>query len=589
MSIPSPLDRITRLRSTLSRMDVDGFILLRGDEHLGEYVAPYAERLAWLTGFTGSAGSAIVLPNDAVVFSDGRYTQQLADQTDGRVWQRAHVIQLPPRQWLAQKAAGLRIGYDPRLISDSALNALEGVDYHLVALAENPVDAIWDDKPAPPLGPVESHPDALSGESSESKRSRIARLLHQGGTSAMIIGDPTSLAWLLNIRGTDVPHTPVALAFGILHENATVDLFVDAHRLTDGLSAFLGDAVRIHTPQALEDILTTFTGKAVRLDPTGTSIWFSQVLEQAQGRVIHGPDLCVMPKACKNKTEQQGARDVHLSDSAALCQFLHFVGAAGIGLSETALSDKLDAFRSQDEAYRGESFPAISAVGPNAALPHYRALPGQDRVLTDDAIYLIDSGGQYPAGTTDVTRTLWTGPERAPSAIREAFTRVLKGNIALSRARFPAGTTGHRLDALARQFLWQAGLDYDHGTGHGIGSYLSVHEGPQNISGVPRPVGLAPGMIVSNEPGYYEIGRYGIRLENLLLVREAPIGRVASFLEFEVLGFVPFDRQLIEAALLSSEERTWLDAYHAETFKKIAPLLDEAPRDWLEAACRPLD
>lgn len=587
-SIP-PDQRLADVRHNLSVQGVDGFVLPRGDEFLGEYVAPYAERLAWLTGFTGSAGLALVLPDKAAVFSDGRYTEQLAEQVDKALWEKRHITQEPPSAWLSANARDLRIGYDPRLIGESGLQALQGDGYEFVALTDNPVDIAWSDRPAPPASTVQFHPERLSGERSADKRARIAALLKENGEQALIVGDPTCLAWLLNIRADDVPNTPVALAFGILHDTGDAEIFIDETRLSDAAKADFGAHVTVYPADSLEDRLRGLAGRRVRLDPQGVSAWFVQTLNDAGSSISRGADPSVLLKASKNVVEQEGARQAHLTDSAALCRFLHFVTLHGVGLRETELAERLDRFRAEDADYRGESFPAISGVGPNAALPHYRALPGKDRVLGPDTIYLIDSGGQYPAGTTDVTRTIWTGPELPPSAVSEAFTRVLKGNIALSRARFPNGVTGHRLDVLARQSLWQAGLDYDHGTGHGIGSYLSVHEGPQNISAVARPVALQAGMIISNEPGYYEAGQYGIRLENLLLVRPASVGQSGRFLEFEVLGFAPFDRQLIDASLLLPDERAWLDSYHAETLRRIGPLLDPDTRAWLTTACAPLN
>ncbi|WP_367160027.1 aminopeptidase P family protein [Kozakia baliensis] len=581
-------DRPALVRAALSEQGVDGFILPRGDEFLSEYVAPYAERLAWLTGFTGSAGVAILLSNKAALFSDGRYTSQMEDQADHTIWERRHITKEPPAAWLKENAKGLRIGYDPRLISEAALQGFQNSGVKLVPLQKNPIDAVWRDQPQPPASTVRFQRDALSGETSASKRARIAHALREAGEQALVVGDPTSLAWLLNIRGDDVPHTPVVLAFGVLHDDGSAELFVDEARISPEAKESFGDDVKILPIGALLARLKALAGKTVRLDPIGTSFWFVQTLDDAGAIVSRESDPCVLPKACKNQVEQEGARRVHLTDSAALCRFLYFVSQHGVGMRETDLAVKLDQIRAEASDYHGESFPAISAVGPNAALPHYRALPGQDRVLERNQIYLIDSGGQYDAGTTDVTRTVWSGPAEPPHEIRSAFTRVLKGNILLARARFPEGTTGHRLDALARYALWQVGLDYDHGTGHGIGSYLSVHEGPQNISSVPRPTTLQTGMIVSDEPGYYEAGHYGIRLENLLLVRPAPIGGRGPFLEFDVLGFAPFDRKLIDVALLLPDELTWLDDYHAQTLAKIGPALDDETRAWLAEACAPL-
>lgn len=587
MSLIPLANRQALVRKELLASHVDGFVLPRGDEFMGEYVAPYAERLAWLTGFTGSAGMAILLGDKAAVFSDGRYTSQLRDQVNASQWKCLHITNEPPAAWLAVNGKGLRIGYDPKLVSEVQLNALIGPDHEFVALARNPIDAAWTDQPTPPESEVRFQEISFSGEDSLSKRRKIGGALRKAGQEAMLVCDPTSLAWLLNIRGDDVPHTPVILAFGILHHDASLEVFVDISRVSaDAAISFRN--VSVLPPHDLPERLAALSGQVVRFDPAQTGLWFIQKLSDAGAKLARGADLCALPRACKNETEQNGARKVHLTDSAALCRFLRFVSHEGTELRETELAEILDGLRAASPDYHGESFPAISAVGPNAALPHYRALPGEDRVLEANQVYLIDSGGQYSAGTTDVTRTIWNGPGTPPASLCEAFTRVLKGNIALARARFPAGTTGHRLDALARYALWQAGLDYDHGTGHGIGSYLSVHEGPQNISSVARAVGLEAGMILSDEPGYYLPGEYGIRLENLLLVRHAPLEAKIQFLEFEVLGFAPFDRTLIMASLLEPEELRWLNAYHEDTLSRIGPLLDDTDRNWLTTACAPI-
>jgi len=580
-------DRPALVRDVLSRNGVDGFILPRGDEHLGEYVAPCAERLAWLTGFTGSAGMAILMLDDGAVFSDGRYVTQLEQQVDGSIWQRQHLIEHPPVQWLREQATGKRIGYDPRLMSEAALNTLRDPSFTLVPLAANPVDAVWKGRPPAPATPVILQDTPLSGEASKSKRARIAQILKNADEQAVILGDPTSVAWLLNIRATDVPCTPVALAFAILHDDGTAELFIDATRLDAAVMTSFSEGVTLRPADALPAALAAVAGKRVRIDPAATSQWFLETLTDIGATVSRNPDPCVLPKSRKNLTEQAGAREAHRLDSVALCRFLHWVSENGTGLAETALSAKLNAFRAESPDYRGESFDAISGSGPNGAIIHYRATPGQDRTLQPNEVYLIDSGGQYTSGTTDVTRTVWSGPDAAPDDIRQAFTRVLKGNIALSRIRFPKGVTGHRLDTLARMALWQAGMDYDHGTGHGIGSYLSVHEGPCNISSVPRPVPLEPGMIISNEPGYYRPGAFGIRQENLLLVKPSAIVP-DRFLEFEVLTYAPFDRALMDVTLLSPEDMAWLNDYHADVLERTGPLLDEPARLWLEKACAPL-
>ncbi|GBQ91637.1 aminopeptidase P family protein [Asaia krungthepensis] len=587
MSIIPLAKRQALVRQELDSSHVDGFLLPRGDEFLGEYVAPYAERLAWLTGFTGSAGMAILLRDKAAVFSDGRYTSQLRDQVDSAQWSLLHLIKEPPATWLAENAQGLRIGYDPKLVGEAQLNALTSSGHEFVPLERNPIDAVWVDQPASPETEMRYQDEAFSGEGSLSKRRKIGGALRKAGQEAMLVCDPTSLAWLLNIRGDDVPHTPVILAFGILHHDASLEVFIDITRVSpDAAISFRN--VSVLPPHELPDRLAALSGQVVRFDPAQTGLWFIQKLSDAGATLVRGADLCALPRACKNPVEQEGARKVHLTDSASLCRFLRFVSDNGTGLRETELAEILDGYRGAAPDYHGESFPAISAVGPNAALPHYRALPGADRVLEPNQVYLIDSGGQYDAGTTDVTRTLWNGPDSPPDEICEAFTRVLKGNIALARARFPEGTTGHRLDSLARYALWQAGLDYDHGTGHGIGSYLSVHEGPQNISSVARPIALEAGMILSDEPGYYLPGAYGIRLENLLLVKPATIESRTPFLEFEVLGYAPFDRTLIMASLLEPDELRWLNAYHQDTFTRIGPLLDHKDRSWLAQACAPI-
>lgn len=580
-------ERPALVRDRLAAAGVDGFILPRGDEHLGEYVPACAERLAWLTGFTGSAGLAILLRDAGAVFSDGRYVTQMADQVDDAIWQRRHVMLEPPSAWLAEHAKGLKVGYDPKLMSESMLDIVRAPGVELVPLDANPIDAVWADRPAPPASRVTLQPDDLSGESSASKRARLAGELKAAGEQAFVLCDTTSVAWLLNIRADDVPCTPVALAFAILHDDASVDVFIDRNRLDEDVLASFGDSVRVHAPDHLELSLDALCHKTVRLDRATTPQWFAHRLETAAAHPKAGGDPCTLPKARKNAVEQEGARAAHALDSVALVRFLYWFERHGAGQHETALSAKLNAFRAQSPRYLGESFEAISGAGPNGAVIHYRAAEGRDRVLAENEIYLIDSGGQYRSGTTDVTRTLWSGPGLPGNDVREAYTRVLKGNIALSRARFPSGTTGHRLDTLARMALWQAGLDYDHGTGHGIGSYLSVHEGPCNISAVPRPVALEPGMIISNEPGFYRPGAFGMRIENLLLVRASSVAP-EKFLEFETLTFAPFARILIAPELLSPDEVQWIDAYHAQVQRHLAGTLEPDVAEWLARACAPL-
>ncbi|MCX5615728.1 aminopeptidase P family protein [Bombella sp. TMW 2.2559] len=588
MSLSSvPLEeRPALVRQHFSRLSISGFIVTRGDEYLGEYVAPHAERLAWLTGFTGSAGLAILLEKEGSVFSDGRYTVQMAEQAPASLWETHHGGQIPPRQWLAQKAQGVRIGYDPKLTSQKEFLSWETAGVQLVPLDENPIDLAWPDQPAAPAGPIHHHPLKFTGETSRNKRDRLAQQLRDAGQDAMILADCPSLAWLLNIRGDDISMTPVAHAYGILHAGGTADIFADASRFLDAPE---DTGIRPCPASSLITALNGFSGKTIRLDPATTPIWFRMILGRAGAHVVDGNDLCTLPKAIKSKVEQDGNRQAHRLDSIAMARFLHWLEQHGTGHHETELTARLEAFRALSPDYRGPSFETISAAGPNGAYPHYRAEKGRDSILQPNSVYLVDSGAQYPFGTTDITRTIWNGPDEAPAAIRQAFTAVLKGNITLSRQRFPKGLPGYRLDTLARSALWNLGLDFDHGTGHGIGSYLSVHEGPQSISVAPRPTGLVPGMILSNEPGYYEVGAYGIRIENLLLVRESSLkDSPCPCLEFEVLTHTPIDRKLINVNQLTTEERQWLDHYHATVLETLRPLLEEELHPWLERCCAPL-
>ncbi len=585
-------DRLAALRTVLETDGLDGFILPRGDEHLGEYVAPYAERLAWLTGFTGSAGTVIVLAEDAAVFSDGRYVLQLDAQVDGTCYRRLHLTRDPPEAWLAAAARrperDARIGYDPWLLSEDAVARYRKPGLELVPTARNPVDAIWTDRPAPPAAPAVPHALEFAGRSAEEKRGEIAAVLREAGEDAVVLGDPASVAWLFNLRGGDLDFTPFALGFALLDADERATLFMAPDKVSAELRAWLGNAVRVEPPEALGTALAGLSGRKVRLDPAGTASWFAQTLRAAGAVVSPAPDPCLLPKARKNQVEQDGARDAHRRDGVAVCRFLHWLSGHGVGRSETELAEQLDGFRREAPGYVGESFPAISGTGPNGAIIHYRAAPETARRLQPDEVYLIDSGGQYRSGTTDVTRTVWSGPGVAPVAVRDHATRVLQGHVALARARFPAGVHGGRLDALARTPLWQAGLDYDHGTGHGVGSFLSVHEGPCGIAPTARPIPIEAGMILSDEPGYYLPGAYGIRLENLLLVHAVEAEGSARFLGFEVLTLAPFDRALIDPALLSPVEHDWIDGYHRRVLAEIGPALPEPARIWLDAACAPL-
>jgi Xaa-Pro aminopeptidase len=587
----SHADRLAAFRAELRRLGLGGFILPRADEHLGEYVPAAAERLAWLTGFTGSAGLAAVLPNRAAVFTDGRYVLQLAEQTDAALWEPHHITDDPPFPWLAKHAPqGARIGYDPWLISRESLARYTDAGLDMEPVSPNPIDALWMNRPPPPLYPAVPYPLQYAGRAAADKRADIAQSLRDAKQDAAILSDPASIAWLCNIRGSDVPFTPFALGFAIIHAEGAAELFMDPAKLSAETRGWLGNEVSVAARSALPAALERLKGRRVRIDPAGTPVWFTQRLRAAGAIVFDGPDPCLLPKAAKNATEQQGARNAHLRDAVAVCRFLHWLASAAPGGDETEISAvaHLLGLRQSLPDFRGESFPAISGAGEHGAIIHYRVTAETNRPIRPNEVYLIDSGAQYLDGTTDITRTIWTGPDPAPRQLRERSTRVLKGHIAIATLTFPAGTQGAHIDAFARRALWQAGLDYDHGTGHGVGSYLSVHEGPVSLSRLARPVALAPGMIISNEPGFYLPDHYGIRHENLLLVQPAEFDAAKSFLRFETLTLAPFDRALVEPSLLDQSERAWLNAYHHRVLTEVGPALPTDARDWLEQACAPL-
>ena len=567
-----------------------GFIQPRNDEHLGEYVPASAARLAWLTGFTGSAGIAIVLTDSAAVFSDGRYTLQLAAQTDPAIWQRLHVTETPPQDWLKQHAPpGARIGYDPWLMSAAGLAKFAEAGLDMVPIA-NPIDALWNDRPAPPASPLAAHGLEFAGQPSAEKRQAIAAQLDAADTEAVILTDPHAVAWLFNIRGADLPHTPIALAFALLRRDATAAIFIDPARVPAPVRAHLGPDVAILPRESLAGTLRGLSGKRVQLDPMTAPVWFDRTLEDAGATPVKGDDPCVLPRAKKNPGEQQGARAAHRRDGVAMARFLAWLETSAPTGGETELSAaaKLRQFRALAPEFRAESFPPISGAGEHGAIIHYSADAESNRPIRPDEVYLIDSGGQYPDGTTDVTRTIWTGPGAPPREIAERFTRVLIGHAALAMAVFPEGVAGPNLDVLARLSLWESGLDFDHGTGHGVGSYLSVHEGPVSFHRTAKPVPLAAGMILSDEPGYYEPGAYGIRLENLLLVVPAAAQGKKPFLAFETLTLAPFDRRLIATDLLDPRTLAWIDAYHARVRETLAPDLAAEDKTWLTRACAPL-
>ena len=592
-------DRLTALRAQLIRQSLDGFVIPLTDEHMSEYVGAYAQRLQWLTGFQGSAGSAVVLADKAAIFTDGRYTLQVRSQVDGADWSYEAVPATSPAAWLKANApAGARLGYDPWLHGRDwvakAREAMVARGSELVAVAANPVDAVWTDRPAPSVAVVNIQPEALAGRSSADKRQTIADWLEAQGADAAVLAALDSVAWTFNVRGTDVDHTPVALAYAMVHADGTADLFVAGEKVTPELSAHLGNGVRLHERSAFEGALAAYAGKTVAVDPERSVAAIFEALEKAGAKVIAVRDPTVLPRAIKNDAEQAGQRAAQARDAVAMVRFLHWVDgeAPGGALDELTASDKLEALRREGGLLKDLSFDSISGAGPNGAIVHYRSSPETNRKLEHGSLYLIDSGGQYADGTTDITRTVAVG---APTdEMRDRFTRVLQGHIAIAYARFPKGTRGGQLDSFARRPLWEAGLDYAHGTGHGVGSFLSVHEGPQRIaamgagqSGVDEP--LQPGMILSNEPGYYKEGAYGIRIENLVLVIEVAVaGAEKELLGFETLTFAPIDRRLIAVEMLSVAEREWVDGYHAEVLAKVGPGLGATEQAWLAEACATL-
>jgi Xaa-Pro aminopeptidase len=570
---------VNAIRAFLSTAGLDAFLVPRSDEHLGEYVPPCGERLAWLTGFTGSAGLAVVCTQEAAVFSDGRYTLQLAHEIDPSIFQAKHIVNDPVPAWIAARAK--RVGYDPWLISEEGLARFAEAGLDMVAVSPNPIDGAWLDRPAPPAAAAVPHPLVYAGHPAADKIAAIAATLQAQGNHACVITDPASLAWLLNIRGGDLAFTPVALGFAIVRADATVTLFMAASKLSPETRSWLGNQVAVEPPEAFAACLGGMAGLRVAVDKAGAPMAVAQALRNGGSVVVALPDLCLLPKACKNPVEQEGARRAHVRDSAAVVQLLRGVAA---GQTETQVADNLLRLRRGIDGFRGESFPTIAGSGPNGAIIHYRPMPGADRTIQPNELLLVDSGGQFVDGTTDVTRTVWTGPSTPPSTTREHYTRVLKGHVALASTVFPPGVAGPHLDAFARRALWDAGLDYDHGTGHGVGSYLSVHEGPVSLSRAGRMTPLAEGMILSDEPGLYLPGEYGIRIENLLLVQKADKG----FLRFETLTLAPYDRSLIDTALLSGDERAWIDAYHARVAAAVGPSLGQMEAGWLFTACAKL-
>ncbi len=592
-------ERIGLLRAWLAENGLDGFIVPRSDEHQGEYVAPGSERLNWLTGFSGSAGVALVLRDRAVIFVDGRYTLQVRNQVDLSIFAIESLIETPPAAWISGNLGkGARIGFDPWLhtIADAKAlaEAAEKVGATMVPVARNPIDMIWTDRPAPPLGKVEIQPIAFAGELARDKLARFAASLANAGVDHTVLTDPASVAWAFNIRGSDVPHTPLPLSFAILSADGSHHLFIDGRKLGIEQKAYLTQLCDLHAPSTLDDELARLSagGKRIGLDPTLAAEFLRTYVETKGGTYVKFADPARLPRATKNPAEIAGTRAAHRRDGAAVTKMLAWLDAQPPGtLDEITTVTKLEEFRRATGAetqmpLREISFDTISGAGPNGAIIHYRVSTASNRKLEPGELYLVDSGAQYQDGTTDITRTIAIG--KPTEEMRERYTIVLKGMIAISMLRFPPGTRGCDIDAIARMAHWKAGIDYAHGTGHGVGSFLSVHEGPQRISKTGTEKLLA-GMILSNEPGYYREGAYGIRIENLILVTPAeaiPGGDVAMH-GFETLTLAPFDRRLIDTELLTREELVWLDAYNARVLAEIGPMVDGATLKWLEAATTP--
>ena len=585
------------LRLELQRLDLTGFIVPHADEYQNEYLPSCAERLAWLTGFTGSAGIAIVLAQEASMFVDGRYTLQVADQVDKHNFTFNHSGDHPPAMWLEYHVRpSNRIGYDPWLHTPRDLEryqkACDRAEAQLVPCFPNPIDQVWRDRPSLPMSLIKPHLPEFSGRSSQQKLEDLTKNFRDEDIEAAIISAPDSIAWLLNIRGSDVSHTPLPLCQAIIYATARVAVFVDSQKVSPGLASHLGPDISLESTEAFEGALQQLgqQGQHVLCDPMKTNTWIFSTLTAHGAHLIHADDPCSLPKACKNSVEIQGAYAAHERDGVAVCQFLAwFDQETPHGqVTELQACTYLEDCRKRQLLWEDVSFPTISGAGSNGAIVHYHSTPETNHRLELGTLYLVDSGGQYLDGTTDITRTVAIG--QPSEEHRDRYTRVLQGHIALATAKFPEGTTGSQLDALARSPLWANGLDYDHGTGHGVGSFLGVHEGPQRIAKSANDVALKPGMIVSNEPGYYKTGAFGIRLENLVVVKREEMSQDSnrSFLGFDTLTVVPFDRRLIDVDLLSRQERDWINTYHARVRQCLEAKVDAETRVWLKQATQPI-
>lgn len=583
------------IRKAMEAQGLDGFLIPHEDEHQNEYLPEANDRLAWATGFTGSAGAAVIMKDRAAVFVDGRYTLQVGEQVDGAVFEIRDLVEGGVPAYLETASPGAVIGYDPRLHSPDALHhlrsAAEKAGASLKPVAPNPLDAAWGaDRPAQPTAPIVPQPLEFAGEDSPVKRERVGKAVKDAGADAAVITAPASIAWLFNVRGGDVIRSPLPIGQAILKADGTARLFLDPAKVTRELPAWLGNQVSLETPDALPAALADLKGQKVLVDPAQSSAWYFDSLAAEGAEAVRGMDPCTLPRACKNAVEIEGTRRAHIRDGAAVTRFLHWIATEGQvnPPDEKEAVARLEGFREATGQLKDLSFDTIGAANGHGALPHYRPTERSNERCAPGSLLLVDSGGQYLDGTTDITRTMAIG---TPSdEMKRRYTLVLKGHLHLARIRFPAGTTGSAIDALARAALWNAGLDYDHGTGHGVGVYLGVHEGPQRIAKAPNTVALKPGMILSNEPGYYKPGEYGIRIENLQVVTEpAEIpGGERPMLGFETLTWAPIDRACIEVDLLTDEERVQLNTYHAQVLEKIGPLVEGDVRAWLETACAPM-
>ncbi|HHF3006944.1 aminopeptidase P family protein [Vibrio antiquarius] len=588
------LSRVNAIREWLVQHNIDALLVPHEDEYLGEYVPAHNERLHWLTGFTGSAGAAVITKDKAAIFVDGRYTVQVTKQVPGDLFEYRHLIEEPALDWVLDNLpTNASVAIDPRMHSSAWLDMAQAKltgKLELNILTNNPIDELWHERPAPVVSNVRLMPTEAVGQSSESKRQEIAQLVKKAGADSAVITALDSICWLLNVRGLDVSRLPVLLSHAILHSDSSVEYFLDPARLPADFDAHVGTGVTVHHPEALQSRLEAMTGKKVLVDPAISNAWFKLVLQNSGASVIAAADPCLIPKAAKNSVEIAGMKACHIRDGVAMSKFLCWLDAevaAGNLHDEATLADKLEAFRSEDPTLMDLSFDTISAAGGNAAMCHYnhenQPEPGK---LELNTLYLVDSGGQYLDGTTDITRTIAIG--QPSSEMKKQFTLALKGHIGVARARFPKGTRGYQIDTLARQHLWAEGYDYDHGTGHGVGHFLSVHEGPASISKKQIDVPLTEGMVLSNEPGYYRADAFGIRIENLELVVETPTNGDFPVLSFESLTRCPIDKRNINVDMLTRPELAWLNDYHQKVWDEISPLVEGDVKEWLRQATLPV-